>query len=96
MEDQRSTSAVETKIPNNKRVSVRARAKLSSATETFLRTTGFEHGDADQTEGNHVDKDLLVKGSGALAMPGQGPEGVFEIAVESLDVPAQVIETGQF
>jgi len=53
--------------------------------------TGFEHCDSDQTEGNHVHEDLPVKGFGALAMPGHGAEGVFEIAIESLYVPTHMI-----
>ena len=60
------------------------------------RTTGFEHSDADQAEGNHVHEEFLVKGGGRLTMPGGGPQGMLEIAVESLDVPAHVIEAGQF
>ncbi len=60
------------------------------------RTTGFEHSDADQAEGNHVHEEFLVKGGGRLTMPGGGTQGMLEIAVESLDVPAQVIEGGQF
>ncbi len=40
-------------------------------------------------------EDFLMKGSGALAMPGDGMEGVFEIAEESLNVPTHMIETGQ-
>ena len=60
------------------------------------RTTGFEHSDADQAEGNHVHEEFLVKGGGRMTMPGGGTQGMLEIAVESLDVPAQVIEGGQF
>ena len=58
--------------------------------------TGFEHSDADQAEGNHVHEEFLVKGGGRLTMPGDGAQGMLELAVESLDVPAQVIEGGQF
>ena len=58
--------------------------------------TGFEHRDADQAEGNHVHEEFLVKGGGRLTMPGGGPQGMLELAVESLDVPAQVVEGGQF
>jgi hypothetical protein len=36
-----------------------------------------------------------VEGCGALAMPGGCTEGVFEIAIKSLNVPAHVIEAGQ-
>ncbi len=60
------------------------------------RTTGFEHSDADQTEGNHVYEEYLVKGGGRLTMPGGGMEGMLKIAIESLDVPSHVIDAGQF
>ncbi len=60
------------------------------------RATGFEHSDADQAEGNHVHEEFLVKGGGRLTMPGDGTQGMLELAVESLDVPSQVIEVGQF
>jgi len=43
-----------------------------------------------------VHEEFLVKGGGRLTMPGGGPQGMLELAVESLDVPAQVIEGGQF
>ena len=42
-----------------------------------------------------MNEDLLVEGCGALAMPGGCSEGVFEIAIKSLNVPAHVIEAGQ-
>ncbi len=58
--------------------------------------TGFEHGDADQAEGNHVYDKFLMKGGGRLTMPGGGTQGMFEIAIEGFDVPAHVIEAGQF
>ena len=41
-------------------------------------------------------EEFLVKGGGRLTMPGGGTQGVFKIAIESLDVPAHVIEAGQF
>lgn len=41
-------------------------------------------------------EEFLVKGVGRLAMPGSGPECVFKIAIKGFDVPAQVIEPGQF
>ena len=58
--------------------------------------TGFEHGDADQTKDHHVYEELLVKGFGRVAMPGGGAEGMLEISIKRLDIPAHVIETGQF
>ena len=42
-----------------------------------------------------MNEDLLVEGCGALAMPRRRTEGVFEIAIKSLNVPAYVIEAGQ-
>jgi hypothetical protein len=51
--------------------------------------------DSDQTEGNHMHQDLLMKGFGTFAMPGHGMEGVFEIAIEGLNVSTHMIETGQ-
>ena len=41
-------------------------------------------------------EEFLVKGDGRLTMPGGGAQGVLKIAIESLDVPAHVIEVGQF
>ena len=41
-------------------------------------------------------EEFLVKRDGVLAMPGSGPERVFKIAIKSFDVPAQMIESGQF
>ena len=60
------------------------------------RATGFEHCETNQTEGNHVHEEFLVKGCGRVAMPGGGAEGMLKIAIERLDVPAHVIEAGQF
>ena len=57
---------------------------------------GFKHGDADEAEGNHVHEEFLMEGCGGVAMPGGGTKGVLKIAIESLDVPAHVIEAGQF
>jgi hypothetical protein len=33
---------------------------------------------------------------GCFTMPGSGLQGMFKVAIESLDVPTQVIEIGQF
>ena len=41
-------------------------------------------------------EEFLMKGFWCAAMPGGGTEGVFKIAIEGLDVPAQVIEVGEF
>jgi len=60
------------------------------------RSTGFEHGVADQTEGNHMDEEFLVEGCGRRTMPRSGVQGMLEIAIEGLDVPAHVIEASQF
>ena len=56
----------------------------------------FEHGDADQAQNNHVHKQFLMEGGWCATMPGGGAHGVFEITVERLDIPAHVIEVGQF
>ena len=58
--------------------------------------TGFEHSDADQAEGNHVHEEFLVKGGGCQTMPGGGAQGMFEIAIEGLDVLVHVVEASQF
>ena len=58
--------------------------------------SGLEHGDADQADDDHVHQEFLVKGGGRVTMPGGGLHGVFKIAIEGLDVPAHVIELGQF
>ena len=58
--------------------------------------TGFEHGDADQAEGNHVYDKFLMKGGGRLTMPGGGAQGVLKIPKEGFDVPAHGVEAGQF
>jgi len=58
--------------------------------------TGFEHGQTDETQGNHVHQEFLMKRGGRFAMPGSGFQGVLKIAIEGLDVPTQVIEVGQF
>jgi len=60
------------------------------------QTTGFQHGQADQAESDHMHEEFLVKGVGGVAMPGSGPEGMLKLAIEGFDVPAQMIETGQF
>ena len=39
---------------------------------------------------------FLMKGARRAAMPGGGAKGVLKIAIEGLDVPAHVIEVGQF
>jgi len=41
-------------------------------------------------------QEFLVKGCGRVTMPGGSLHGVFKIAIEGLDVPAHVIESGQF
>lgn len=41
-------------------------------------------------------EEFLVKGIGRLAMPGSGPDRVFKIAIKGFDVPAQMIESGEF
>lgn len=41
-------------------------------------------------------EEFLVKRGGRLTMPAGGAQGMLEIAVEGLDVPAHVIEAGQF
>ena len=58
--------------------------------------TGFKHGDTDQAKYDHVHQEFLVKGCGRVAMPGSSLHSVFKIAIEGLDVPAHVIESGQF
>jgi len=60
------------------------------------RRTGLGHRDADQTKDNHVHEEFLVEGGGRLTMPGGGTQGMFEIAIEGLDVPAHVVEASQF
>ena len=37
-----------------------------------------------------------MEGGWRATMPAGGPHGVFEITVERLDIPAHVIEIGQF
>jgi len=37
-----------------------------------------------------------VKGGRSMTMPGRGAEGVFKIAIEGLDIPAHVIQLGDF
>jgi hypothetical protein len=60
------------------------------------QAAGLEHGDSDEAKGNHVYEEFLMKGSGRVAMPRGDTEGVLEIAIESFDIPAPVIEVGQF
>jgi len=43
-----------------------------------------------------VHEEFLLKGYGCVAMPGGSMQGMLEIAIESFDVPAHVIEAGQF
>jgi hypothetical protein len=43
-----------------------------------------------------VHEKFLMKGYRGATMPGGSTEGVFKIAIEGLDVPAQVIEMGEF
>lgn len=37
-----------------------------------------------------------MEGGGGLAVPGCGTKGSLEVAIEGFDVPAHVIELGQF
>jgi len=60
------------------------------------QVTGFDHSDADQAKRDHMHQEFLVKGCGRVTMPGGGLHGMFKIAIEGLDVPAHVIESGQF
>ena len=41
-------------------------------------------------------QDLLVKRFRCLAMPGCRTESALKIAIESFDIPTQMIKTGQF
>jgi hypothetical protein len=43
-----------------------------------------------------VHEEFLVKGGRSMTVPGRGAEGVLEIAIESLDIPAHVIQLGEF
>jgi len=61
-----------------------------------FRLTGLEHCASNQAQGDHVHEEFLVKRRRGMAMPGSSAQGVFEIPVESLDIPVHVIELGQF
>lgn len=54
-------------------------------------TAGFEHRVADEANDNHVNEELAVKRLRGLAMPGGSTEGVLEVPIEGLDVPAHMI-----
>lgn len=51
---------------------------------------------ANQAADDHVHKDLLVEGLRCLAMPGSCTQSTLKITIESLNIPAPVIEYGQF
>lgn len=58
--------------------------------------TRIEHPHAYQAHGDHMHEELLLKGCGRLTMPVCGAKGMFEIAIEGLDIPAHVVEPGEF
>ena len=70
--------------------------KAELADGNIGQITSLEHSDADQAKGNHVHEEFLVEGGGCLTMPRSGTQGVFKIAIEGFDIPAHVIEAGQF
>lgn len=70
--------------------------KAELADRDIGQLASFEHGDADQAHNNHVRQQFLMEGGWRATMPAGGLHGVFEITVERLDIPAHVIELGQF
>ena len=62
----------------------------------IMQATAFEHGYAYQAADDHVHKEFLVEGFRCQTMPGGRTDSALKIAIESLDVPTHVIESGQF
>ena len=56
------------------------------------QATGFEHGQADETKGNHMDQEFLMKSGGRFTMPGRDFQGMLKIAIEGLDIPTEVVD----